>query len=84
MVRVKLTDVLSAPPTESSAALWDVGQVAVVLRCSRRHIYRMSDAGRMPRPRKLNSLVRWSREEIERWIEQGCPDVRQTKKGGTR
>ncbi len=31
-----------------------------------------ADAGGMPRPLKLGSLVRWSRGAIEAWISEGC------------
>ncbi len=64
-------------------ALLDVRAVASLLSCSARHIYRLSDAGRMPPPRKLGALVRWSAREIADWIEAGCPTVR-TPKGGAR
>ena len=57
----------------ANAALLDVGAVADLLSCSTRHVYRLSDAGRMPRPVKLGALVRWRRDEVEEWIVQGCP-----------
>ena len=41
--------------------------------CSTRHVYRLADAGRMPRPIKLGTLVRWRRAELEAWIGAGCP-----------
>ena len=41
------------------AALLDVQGVGQMCRCSTRHVYRMSDAGRMPSPVKLRGLVRW-------------------------
>ena len=50
-----------------------VNQVAKMLNCSTRTIYRLTDLGRMPRPVKLNSLVRWPRDVIERWVAAGCP-----------
>ncbi len=72
----------STPTTDASlSALLDVGEVAALLRCSKRHVFRMSDASRMPRPVRLGQLVRWSRKRIEQWIEAGCPSCRQ---GGSR
>jgi len=41
--------------------------------CSTRHVFRLADAGRMPKPVKLGSLVRWRRAELEAWIGAGCP-----------
>ena len=59
-------------PTDSPVKLLDVRTVADLLDCSTRHVYRLSDAGRMPAPIKLGSLVRWSRTAIEDWIAAGC------------
>ena len=70
-----------SPPAESTAKLLDVEAVADMLGCSTRHVYRLSDAGRMPRHLKLGSLARWSQESIEEWIRNGCPSCR---KGGCR
>lgn len=67
----------------SSAQLLDVNAVAEMLGCSSRHVYRMADAGRIPAPVKLGSLVRWSRSRIEAWVDHGCPSVR-AMKGGRR
>lgn len=66
-------------PTES-AELLDVRAVSALLGgCSPRHVFRLSDAGRMPRPVRLGSLVRWRRREILDWIADGCAPVRPTK-----
>lgn len=57
-----------------TAELLDIKAVASLLGgCSRRHIYRLSDAGRMPRPIKLGNLVRWRLVELQAWIDAGCP-----------
>lgn len=63
------------------AALLDVNALARMLGCSARHVYRLCDSGRMPRPVKLGALNRWQREAIENWVRQGCPSLR---KAGTR
>lgn len=67
--------------TGSAPAMLTVHQVAQMLNCSVRHVYRLSDTGRMPSPVRLGALVRWNRTSIETWIAQGCPTVR---KGGRR
>ena len=54
-------------------AMLTVDQVARMLCCSPRTVRRLADAGRMPRPVRLGSLLRWPRESIESWISQGCP-----------
>ena len=64
---------LQSPPADSPAKLLDVQAVAELLDCSKRHVYRLSDAGRIPAPVKLGTLVRWPRAAIEDWIAAGCP-----------
>ncbi|MFN7891058.1 MAG: helix-turn-helix transcriptional regulator [Pirellula sp.] len=64
-------------------AMLSVDDVAqIYLGCSTRHVYRLADSGRMPRPIKLGSLFRWPRAVIEQWIADGCPNVRNAIKGG--
>ena len=72
----------TTPERATGRKLGDVRAVAEKLDCSPRHIYRMADAGRMPAPIRLASLVRWDLEEIDRWIAGGCPSVRQMKGAG--
>ena len=67
-----------------SNRLGDVNAVASMCDCSSRHVYRLSDAGRMPRPVKLGALVRWNLVEIEDWIAAGCPAVRHVTGKGVR
>ena len=50
-----------------------VREVAAMLGCSERHVYRLADGGRMPLPMKLGALVRWNRLLIKAWIASGCP-----------
>ena len=49
----------------------DVKIVANLPDCSTRHVYRLSDAGKMPRPTKLGALCRWNLTEIEAWVAAG-------------
>jgi excisionase family DNA binding protein len=64
------------PPIETPAALLDVNGVAALLNCSPRHVYRLSDSGKMPAPVRLGTLVRWPRAAVDAWLAQGCPTVR--------
>lgn len=75
-----MTEPVLSPPLDSPATLFDVEQVATILNCSTRHVYRMADSGAMPCPRRLGALVRWSRLEIEAWVKAGCPSCRPTPK----
>jgi len=69
-------------PTAAAPQLLDVEAVAALLGCSPRHVYRLSDSGRMPAPLRLGALVRWNRAAVESWIDQGCPSVRNMKGAG--
>lgn len=62
----------SPPEGVALRALLDVQAVAHLLDCSPRHVNRLSDAGMMPPPVRLGSLVRWDRLTIEKWIRDGC------------
>lgn len=54
--------------------LLDVNQVAAMLTCSARHVWRMSDSGHFPRPIGIGmKLKRWPRSTVEQWL------VEQTK-----
>ncbi|HYV35019.1 MAG TPA: excisionase family DNA-binding protein [Gemmataceae bacterium] len=66
---------------DPSAALLAVEQVAKLLNCSARHVYRLSDAGRMPAPSRLGALVRWNRQAVETWIADGCRPCRVVGRG---
>lgn len=57
----------------SHSQLLDVEAVAEMLDVSTRHVYRLADAGRMPRPLKLGGANRWDRNAIAAWISDGCP-----------
>lgn len=68
---------IATVPSLQEAALIDVKAVAALLGCSTRHIYRLTDAGRMPAPVRLGALIRWRRAEIDEWITAGCPSMRE-------
>lgn len=59
----------------SASLLLDVGDVARLLSCSERHVYRLSQSRRMPEPVKLGALIRWKRADVETWLAAGCPDA---------
>jgi excisionase family DNA binding protein len=61
------------PHAASSGKMLDVQAVANQLCCSPRHIYRLLDIGRMPVPVKLGALIRWPKQVIDDWVNQGCP-----------
>ena len=58
----------------------DVNAVAEILGCSSRHVYRMADAGHMPRPVHIGKLVRWQQSNIKQWIDERCRKLRRVAK----
>ena len=58
------------------APLMAAAEVATLLLCSPRHVYRLSEAGRMPPAIRLGALVRWNRSIVEQWIADDCPPCR--------
>ncbi len=72
---------VSQMPVAEPARLLDVGAVAEMLGVSSRHVYRLADGGKMPRPIKLGGAVRWSRQTVVDWIAAGCPNVAKSKGG---
>ena len=66
--------------------LLTVKQVADALSVSERHVHKLNNSGRLPRPVRLGRSVRWRREELESWVEAGSPDRARwetlNKKGG--
>ncbi|MBX3416738.1 MAG: helix-turn-helix domain-containing protein [Pirellulaceae bacterium] len=65
------TENATLPTTEPR--LIDVAAVARMLGVTGRTVYRLADAGRMPKPLRLGGAVRWDRRTIENWIDSGCP-----------
>ena len=57
------------------ATLLTVRQVAEILNCSVRTVWRLSDAGRIPPPVRLGGLVRWQPRAIDKWLAEGCPTL---------
>ncbi|HOT50004.1 MAG TPA: helix-turn-helix domain-containing protein [Candidatus Hydrogenedentes bacterium] len=55
--------------------LLSVKETAKRLALSCRTVYRLSDAGRMPRPLRIGGAVRWDARVLEEWIAAGCPPV---------
>lgn len=57
----------------SEAALIDVVAVATLTQTSPRHVRRLCDAGKLPKPIRLGAAVRWNKAVILDWIADGCP-----------
>lgn len=42
------------------------------LNLSKRQIFRLKSAGKIPSPVRVGGAVRWRESDIEQWIEWGC------------
>jgi excisionase family DNA binding protein len=61
---------------QAKRRLGDAREVAAIVGCSERTVYRLADAGKMPFGVKLGAMRRWDLNQIEQWIEDGCKPVR--------
>lgn len=53
--------------------------LAKMLEISKRSLWRLLSAGKLPRPVRLGGAVRWKLPEVQKWIDGGCPAYRTTK-----
>ncbi len=70
------TEAITAEAEGRQPALLGVKEVARLLNCSPRTVYRLADSGRIPAPVRLGSLVRWSCGVLDEWIAEGCPSCK--------
>lgn len=62
----------------------NVNEVSHLLGVSRRTVYRLLDAGQIPKPFKLGSATRWRRSDIELFVQAGSIRAfRRAKRGET-
>lgn len=62
------------PPTDKGQLI-DSRQAAKLLKVSARTVYRMEKEGEMPPAIRIGSAVRWSQDELAKWVEAGCPKI---------
>lgn len=61
------------PDNSREPLLISVSELATILKCSTRTIWRMDSAGLLPRPVRFGGKVRWRYRDIIQWIEHNCP-----------
>jgi predicted DNA-binding transcriptional regulator AlpA len=74
-----VTDLASLARDLQQPLFVDRAGLGRMLRLSRRELYRLEDAGRIPAPILFGTCKRWSIEEIEAWVRAGCPPRREWK-----
>lgn len=66
----------SGPRAAQSPVMLDVEAFAGLLGVSTRHLRRLVDAGKAPQPVRLGGCVRWNRDTVTGWLNDGCPAIR--------
>ncbi|MBL8820377.1 MAG: helix-turn-helix domain-containing protein [Planctomyces sp.] len=56
----------------TNQALMSARQVAELLNISTRTLWRLKSAGRLPAAIRIGKSIRWRREDLNTWIEEGC------------
>jgi prophage regulatory protein len=68
------TDSSSRKDDEPSVKLLvSANELATMLDVSERTIWRLLSAQKIPRPLHIGGSVRWRVQEVNEWIESGCP-----------
>lgn len=71
-------------PQPDRPALISAEDLARMLGVSKRTLWRLLSAQRMPRPVRLGGSTRWRLDVIRAWIERGCPPPGDDEDGLTR
>ena len=69
-------------PTEFGLLI-DMREASKLLKVSQRTIYAMHSQGRMPKPIRIGSAIRWPYNQLKAWVDSGCPETNQWKNDPT-
>jgi excisionase family DNA binding protein len=58
----------AAEERTAESSTYTVEQLALLLQCSQRHIWRLSDQNKIPGKIRLGRLVRFSRAQVDAWL----------------
>jgi prophage regulatory protein len=58
----------------SKITLLTARALAGLLSVSRRQVFRLNSAGKLPAPIRIGGVVRWSAQQISDWLSAGAPD----------
>jgi excisionase family DNA binding protein len=65
------TDATAAQPSlgrRIETSTYTVEQIAGMLQCSERHVWRLADANKIPGKLRIGRLVRFSRQLVDAWL----------------
>jgi len=60
--------------TKTEIQLLTAKQLGVRLSLSKRQIFRLNSAGKIPAPIRIGGSVRWAESIIAAWLKAGAPD----------
>lgn len=63
------------PGETSDLALLTAGQVARMLNCSKRQVYRLANEGKVPWGYMVGKLRRWPMHQVRKWFSDECRPV---------
>jgi len=72
-----------APASPSEPLLITAEEFAELMQISTRTLWRLRSAGQIPEPVRVGGTVRWNRERVLDWIDEGCP-VPPSRENGSR
>ncbi len=55
--------------------LFSANKLAAILNISTRTLWRLRSASKLPKPVRFGGNVRWRAEEVQAWIDAGCPSI---------
>lgn len=70
-----IDELLEDIQTNQQKEIYTSKEVADLLKCSTRHIRRLVQQGRFPKPLKLGRLTRWQRGAIDGWINRDSQKI---------
>lgn len=69
---------MSIDPVRAESLLLTAEQVAELMNISERSVWRHLSAGKLLEPVRIGGCVRWNRERMIRWIQDGCPPPKES------
>lgn len=60
---------------DTTSLLLTASRLAAILSVSVRTLWRLRAAGKLPKPVHLGGSLRWRAEEVQAWIDAGCPSI---------
>jgi prophage regulatory protein len=69
-------------PARHTECLLTARELSDMLHVSVRTVWRLRSSAAIPAPVRIRGSVRWNRNEVQRWIDQGCPMIGMPRRKG--